>query len=212
LDRKNSNPDPGQYGRPPIEPTSKYKRWTTSSFGSAARFKDLNDSFKAEPGPGAYNAKMQPGADKLSFSFGSSQRNTFKQRTTQGPSPGAYEVRGKDRKGQATLQGQPYSFVGRHPPSEKTASAPGPGQYTPETKGMSQYEAAPKFGFGTSTRPPLSMPKDGPAPGQYGAGPDTIVGHITLKNNPKFSFRGKVPPVDPWTTGGPNCSQATGFG
>lgn len=42
--------------------------------------------------------------------------------------------------------------------------APGPGQYTGDTQSIKQ--SAPKFGFGSSSRPGLAK-NDVPGPGQY---------------------------------------------
>jgi len=207
-------PDPGVYGRPPIEITSKYRRFTAGSFGTSSRWRsdDKNDPGR-EPGPGAYNMKSTLDTASGS-SFGASQRSTFKDppKSQKVPSPGDYEVRGRTRTMDPSMGGGgAYSFTGKWPPGVQAGkNAPGPGAYTPDWK--NDYPAPPKYGFGTSTRPPLNLPNDAPAPGTYNM-PDGVTGHITFPSTCKFSFRSRhfLKP-DALTSMGPNCAQASSFG
>jgi len=213
-EKSRQGPDPGVYGRPPIEVTSKYRRFTANTFGGAARWRndDKNDPGR-EPGPGAYNSKSTLELNSGS-SFGTSGRTTFKDppKSQKTPSPGDYEVRGKTRTSDPSVGGGAmYSFTGKWPPAVVPGkNAPGPGAYKPDWS--NDYPAPPRFGFGTSTRPPLNMPNDAPAPGTYPI-PDGVTGHITFASTPKFSFRSRhFLKADDITSMGPNTAQATSFG
>jgi hypothetical protein len=205
-------PDPGAYGRPPVETTSKYRRFTSNSFGTSTRFRtDSKEDAGREPGPGAYNSKSTLDLGSGS-SFGTSGRTTFKDppKSHKAPSPGDYEVRNRTRTAEPSLGGAGYSFSGKWAPDAAGAKMPGPGNYNPDWR--NDYASSPRFGFGTSTRPPLNLPNEAPAPGTYNA-PETIPGHVTYMNPPKFSFRSRhfLKPNDT-TKNGPNCSQPSGFG
>jgi len=202
-------PDPGAYGAPTFDKTTKYKRSGSCSFGTAGRFKHgAKEAPGREPGPGAYDVHSL--LDKHSITFGASQRTTFKDPpvSQKSPSPGDYTIK-TDRVGNPSLQGVPYSFAGKYQ-SDKEKTQPGPGAYTPAFTG--DWPSQPKFGFGTSTRPPLNLPTDAPAPGVYGPGPDSVAGHITLKTSPKFSLRAKIPTKYGTKYSAQMYAQASGFG
>jgi len=192
--------------------TSKYRRFTASTFGGASRFRqDSKEDAGREPGPGHYTMKstLETGSGS---SFGTSGRTTFKDppKSAKMPDPTTYEVRNKTRTMEPAVGGAGYSFCGKWASETQGFRAPGPGAYTPDWR--NDYAAAPRYGFGTSTRPPLNLPNDAPAPGTYPP-PSSCDGHITYATNPKFSFRSRhfLKPQD-ITKNGPNMPQPTGFG
>jgi len=191
----------------PVRATALSTIRTTPKWSIASK-PEIKMSFQSAPGPGAYNV---PSADKFGkfgspphFSIAAAGR-TDVGKGHQPPGPGAYTP----DKGMGRLRGGCIARSGRGADSARSQS-PGPGAYKPDWS--NDYPAPPKYGFGTSTRPPLNMPNDAPAPGTYPV-PDGVTGHITFASTPKFSFRSRhFLKADDLTSMGPNTAQATSFG
>mmetsp|Transcript_5151 Transcript_5151/g.12356 ORF Transcript_5151/g.12356 Transcript_5151/m.12356 type:complete len:236 (-) Transcript_5151:49-756(-) len=190
------HPAPGQYGLPPSD--SRVVRTPSFAFGNSVRAADrerkgVNSKWKV-PGPGSYMPDNPQRGHGPKWGFGvQEQRPQAKAKIT--PSPGAYNVR-SDMKCSGGL------IAGRRSVA-RSASAPGPGQYTP---GYTQIETQHKWGFGADSRKEDSLTRTArslPGPGSYEV-PKMMNGSGTSKSSPTFTFTSRRPPATTDTTPGPH--------
>lgn len=168
------NPGPGQYAL--IRPDKvKYSRTPCAMFGSSSRDGPRGHSC---PGPGQYQQQAILADGTPKYGFGTSLRADMALRS-QTPGPGTYDVR-------KSLSDHQVSLSMRFNDSQR-ASTPGPGAYSSKD---CTYEASPKFGFGSSERPPLNIATRNPGPGTYKE-TSALGGNVCYNSPPKYSIKAR---------------------
>jgi hypothetical protein len=206
--RSNSTPAPDTYSKCSHD-NEKYKSTPKYSFGGGSRFNIEASQARRQPGPGVYNPR-DPVAELIpKVGFGSQMRFKGGIIAQANPGPGAYETCG--RLGQGAKM---YTATGRHSAAlHRGRSLPGPGAYDPSAHSV--YEAAPKCGFGTSTRSDGSEARRSlasPGPGAY----ELQNFRATGTEAPQFSAvsRRQIHDLNTYLTPGPGSynSHITSFG
>lgn len=151
-------PGPGAYAPPDDCVSSKYTKPARFVFGSSQR-DGLGEKSQKAPGPGAYKVK-EASDGSVAFGFGKSQRPPLSQTDPAVPGPGTNTVK--------TTLGDLCPSWKMSQGERKTdivPDSPGPAAYTPNNPFTGEQ---PKWGMGTSNRPPLSQTDPCvPAPGTY---------------------------------------------
>lgn len=188
-EKKGASPGPGAYGVPRAE--TKYARAPQAMFGTSNRDQGLNKN--QLPGPGQYVYK-DIGNETPKIGFGTSSRGSDSARSRT-PGPGTYDVRGN-------IGGVTVSFSARYKDSARS-NTPGPGAYVPR---FETFEATPKFGFGTATRPGVEGGSTTtPGPGTY-AQITSIGQNPIMPTSPKYTMKPRREPVGAKGNGNPGPS------
>jgi len=187
-----ASPGPGAYGVPVTEKT-KYSRPPSAMFGTSNR--DPGQSRQSSlPGPGTYMPK-EIGNETPKIGFGTSNRGSESARSRT-PGPGTYDVRGN-------MAGVTVSFSARHREGNARSNTPGPGAYGAPK--FDRFEATPKFGFGTATRPGLGGNATTPGPGSY-AQLGSIGQNALMPTSPSYTMKPRRDPVGAKGNGNPGPS------
>jgi len=159
-ERAQSAPGPGAYGFTNPD-KDKFSRTPAFGFGSSNRD---GRAFVGQPGPGAYTP-IDPNWTAKKVNFGSEKRLGLGSRSST-PGPGTYDTRGGMEGLQKSISGRlDGGAMGRR------SLTPGPGQYNPN---FSSTESAPRYGFGSASRPNLLGASKMPGPGTYTPNCDAI--------------------------------------
>jgi len=135
-------------------------------FGSEVRKGPIESARKNSPGPGGYNLESMAFSTKPRFFVGEKLKTA--KDVTNTPGVGSYNP--SPEKTKKTLPS--YSMKAKLGSSlvDEKNTVPGAGTYE---MNMNTKKAAPKFGFGSSTRNPLKPNTTVPGPGAYRV-PSTI--------------------------------------
>jgi len=135
-------------------------------FGSEVRKGPIESARKNSPGPGGYNLESMAFSTKPRFFVGEKLKTA--KDVTNTPGVGSYNP--SPEKTKKTLPS--YSMKAKLGSSlvDEKNTVPGAGTYE---LNMNTKKAAPKFGFGSSTRNPLKPNTTVPGPGAYRV-PSTI--------------------------------------
>eukprot|EP00928_Gymnodinium_smaydae_P007354 TRINITY_DN12653_c0_g2_i1.p1 TRINITY_DN12653_c0_g2~~TRINITY_DN12653_c0_g2_i1.p1 ORF type:complete len:429 (-),score=48.29 TRINITY_DN12653_c0_g2_i1:81-1367(-) len=148
------SPGPGAYE--PQHPLSIKVGKDGVAFARSAR---TNGRHVDAPGPGQYNPE-KPIQRTSEYSFGHTGRKEMAPKSE--PGPGSY-----NHNSLMGTEGPKYSAASKSPRTSQRSAmlTPGPGAYSGDIV-VQKYSAAPKFGFGNSSRDNLRAPSS-PGPGQY---------------------------------------------